>query len=96
MTKKLGFGTTRVVNSEVVADYGTDATNNTTAIGKMINATYEYLKRNNIKGVAGVVGTYDSTLIGECCHRLFDGAVHSDTGYGVTVSRLYYETAKLI
>ncbi|KIL38308.1 hypothetical protein SD70_27215 [Gordoniibacillus kamchatkensis] len=96
MAVKLGFSTTKLVNGETVADYATEATNNNTTIGKMINATNEYLKRMGVKGTGGVVGTYDANLIGECCHKLFNGSVHADTGYGVVVSRQYYETAKLI
>jgi hypothetical protein len=96
MTVKLGFGSTKVVNGETVADYATEATNNNTTIGKMINSTAEYLKRMNVKGVNGVVGTYDATLLGECCHKLFNGAQDADTGYGVIVKRQYYETSKLL
>lgn len=96
MTKHIGFAATKVVNGETVADYATEATNNNTAVGKMINATIELLKRSNVKGVGGVVGTYDKDLLGEACHNIYNGAVHADTGYGVILSRQYFETAKLI
>lgn len=96
MTKHIGFAATKIVNGETVADYATEATNNTTPVGKMINATNEYLKRLAVKGTGGVVGTYDAQLIGECCHNIYNGAVHADTGYGVIVSRQYFENAKLL
>lgn len=94
--KTLGFAATKVVNGVTVADYTTEATNNTSVIGKMINAAVELLKRQGVKGTGGVVGTYDKDQLGGACHLLFDGAQHADSGYGVVIARNYFETAKLL
>lgn len=96
MTIHIGFSATKTANGEVVPDYATELTNKNTPVGKMIAATNELLKRHGVKGVNGVVGTYDSQLIGEAVHSIYNGAVSANTGYGLTITRQYFETAKLL
>lgn len=65
-------------------------------IDKMIQATNEFLKRHNAEGIDGEIGNYDQELIKDACQKILNGSVHANTGYGIIMSRLYYETANLI
>jgi hypothetical protein len=91
----LGFASTTTVNGEVVPNYAAEQTNNNTVVGKMINSTIELLKRYRVKGINGVVGNYDVSILGEACHNIYLGAVSADV-YGITVSREYFRNARLI
>lgn len=95
MTVRTGFSATKVLNGETIPDYSLEKTNNTTTMGKMIVAANDLLKRSKAPGVNGVVGTYDDTVVGEACHKIFNGA-HAVNIYGINVTSQYFETSKLL
>lgn len=92
---RTGFSATKVVNGETVPDYTAEKTNNNTTMGKMHNAAVELLKRSKAPGVGGVVGTYDDIIVGEACHKIFNG-VHAVGIYGITLTSQYFERAGLL
>lgn len=95
MTVKMGFAVTKVVNSVTVPDFTSEKTSNTNTIGKMVNMVNTILKNQKVKGVGGVIGTYDDDIVGEACFNIFHGAMHVDV-YGNTIHRHYFEVAKIL
>lgn len=95
MTVRTGFAATTTVNGELVVNYTTEKTSNTTGLGKMMNSMIELLTRSKAPGVGGVVGTYNDTVIGEACHKLFNGA-HAVNVYGITINSQYFERSGLL
>lgn len=90
MAKKTGFASTQTVGGETVPVYTTERTTGTTTIGKMMNAAINQLTQGKIKGVNGVVGTYDDIIIGEACHSIFNGA-HVANFYGCSLGSDYFQ-----
>jgi hypothetical protein len=95
MTVKIGFASTKVVNSVTVPDFTAEKTANNNTIGKMITLVNTILKNQKVKGVNNVVGTYDDDVVGEACFNIFHGAMHVDV-YGNTIHRHHFEVAKIL
>lgn len=92
---RTGFSASKTVNGETVPDYTAEKTANTSTLGKMHNRLVSFLTSNKIKGTGGVVGTYDDTIIGEACHKIFNGA-HAVDVYGSTIPSQIFERFGLI
>lgn len=93
----LDFSTTTVVNGQSKVNYSTEKTNNNTVLGNMINMVNGILTSQGVPGISGTVGNYDVNLIGDCCFRfVYNGALSSDTGYGVQLSRQIFQNAGLL
>lgn len=94
MTIKSGFSATKVSGGETVPDFTTEKAGSTT-IAKMMKESVELLTRSKVKGVGGVVGTYDDDVIGEACFRLFYGS-HIQTVYGMGLNVEYFHKLKIL